>query len=154
MQVKRVNSKEDVFTDNADEAIPHKERLHPSLREIASRNRVFSSGKIIEMTTALMNPEKRKKAIDVMEKAFCAESIKCMVEILDWELLDSAEAREEVAAHIIEVYVKTQEVCLPDSLQKKLSAEHGSALDDDILEIKKIIMNDLRFNKMLLSAIQ
>ena len=151
---KRVNSKEELV---GEDAILHPQRFRPSLRELSSRRRIFSSALIKDITSALTNSDKREKALKATESAHCSESLKCLIAILDWEQLADDPTKEQLARGLVQNFVsdESEAVCLPGTLQHKMRRDPlpTEELYDGILEIKKIVLNDLRFNSILLNAL-
>ena len=149
---KRVNSKEEIVEDIVDDFGRPMKAL-PFLQQI-SRDRISSCGKIKEITSSLMNDQKRKNALAALEATYSAESLKCLIDLLDWENMEPGENRSKLANDIVEKYIKTDEVCIPDKLRRKLLREYQKDLtEEDLQEVKRVVTNDLRFNKTLLVAL-
>jgi hypothetical protein len=151
---KRINSKEELVDEDAK---LHPRRLHASLRELSSRNRVFNSARIKDITLTLQDSKKRERALEAMAHVHCSESLKCLISILDWELLIDAEAKYVKALELVQIYIGDGDdaLCLPDHLKRRIVESLGNPAEliDHLEEIKKLVLNDLRFNSTLLSAL-
>jgi len=163
---KRINSKEEVIADDGpdDHANDAQNSVSASVEDkprqifTASQNRVASTRKLKDITIALLNPKKREQALKATEAALCSESLKCLLAIMDWESLDASE-KVEGANRIIYSYVldDATAVCVPDSMKARLRfAEPGLTVDeltDTLWELKKMVLNDLRFNNVFLEVL-
>jgi hypothetical protein len=151
---KRINSKEELIGEHA---ALHPQRLQPTLRELSSRTRVFSSARIKDITIALANEENREKALKALANAHCSESLNCYLAICDWEVQEDGTMKDELADNIFSRFVTEghEALCLPDLVRARILQHRTTPEEqaDSIEEVKKHALNDLRFNSVLLKAL-
>lgn len=93
---------------------------------------------------ALRDPVFQGLAMQALTKAHCAETLRCLLEVFKWEL----EPTEGAKMVILQGFVITDEICLGQPMKSNLLAGKASLLD-----LKSLLLNDLRFNPFLLDLL-
>jgi hypothetical protein len=104
-----------------------------------------------ELEELLKDPVNRKKAIEALTVNHCLESLSCLLKIFDWEAEMDEEEKQALQDFILAEYVNlgsANEVCLPETIRTGLDDGQSTLLD-----VKAHLLNDLRFNTILTSAV-
>jgi hypothetical protein len=149
-----VNSKEELIEEDA---ALHPRQLNPTLKELSSRTRVFSSARIRDIVVALGDKSKSEFALEAMKNARCSEPLCCYLAIMDMEAMDEGAEKDDAKQKIYSRFVAEghDALCLTETVRSKLlsAANDPNLQAEGIEEIKKQALNDLRFNSVLLKAL-
>lgn len=155
--LKRVNSKEelndiDLEVVTLSEAPPRTSR---SDKVKKAKQRSIVMPKLAGLEKAVFTEEKLERAIIAAKQGHCAEGLEFLKELRRWELMKPGKARDTFQKKLQTTFLadkSPKELCLPTSLRAKVSK--GLRLEDsDLMEIKRIILNDIRFNERVLQAL-
>ena len=133
--LKRANSKQEVF-DEADECEPV-----PTVTIATAQ----------DLEANLKKQENQKRGLRALSKVHCTETLACLIELFRWEMEKDEKAKKQLESKIRTEFLQEDmpnEICLPDGIKQRI--ENNEA---DLLEVKTYVLNDLRFNPVLLKAI-
>ena len=146
---KRVNSKEDGADAEDDSAeVPKRISSDSEIDRKSSRATVLTKA---DLESKLKQSILQIVAEKALTLAHCNESFRCLVDIFAWEDETEPSPKAELEEKIRKEYIaegSASEIFLPERLRKEF-LDGGASLNI----IKSHVLNDLRFNQVLLNAI-
>ena len=142
--MKRSNSKTDVKGDEEITTVV-------VVSKPAGKRKSFVVPGLIGLEQATNNEEKLAHAIQVAKQYHCAEGLEFLQALRKWEELDAGKKKSAAWVSLQNTFIKEKsphEVCLPTALRNRMSK--GEFNNQDILEAKRCIFNDIRFNERVL----
>lgn len=157
--LKRVNSKEEL-SDIDLEVVTLSETASPrpisrSDKAKKTKQKSIVMPKLAGLEKAVFTEEKLERAIIAAKNAHCAEGLEFLKELRKWEVMKPGKGRATFQKKLQSTFLadkSPKELCLPTSLREKVTK--GVRLEEsDLMEIKRIILNDIRFNERVLEAL-
>lgn len=151
---KRVNSKEEVPSVTGEEAnddMPGRVVTNVDLEVVDHKEAMTTTA----FEEKLKNREVQIKAEKALTLAFCSESLKCLFEVFAWEAQSDPKIKKSIRTRVVQQYIQPgslHEICLPEALRTSILTGEDPA--NDMMSIKKHVLNDLRFNQKLLLVLE
>jgi hypothetical protein len=151
--LKRSNSKEDVK-----KVVPLAEAPNAGGMTKMKQKKSFLLLDLAGLEKALTDTKKVKRAIAAAQLTHCDEGLLFLQFLHKWEAQKPGKIKRAMTKKMLHEFVQPQsahEIVLPEQLRKKLlaSGENNRIQSEDILEAKKCILNDIRFNDRVMQAL-